>query len=82
MSESSAYIVTLRNGAEVRVVSQSWMTAGAEACKKYREENPIGALVDENAYEKGIVVSDIRNDGAAHDMLSFGGEEKKNESKN
>ena len=66
MSETSAYIVTLKNGEDVRVISTSWMLAGAEACKKFREENP-------DADESGIYVSDIRNDGDAHDMISFGG---------
>ncbi len=64
MSETSAYIVTLKNGEDVRVISTSWMLAGAEACKKFREENP-------DADESGIFVSDIKSDGPAHDMVTW-----------
>lgn len=64
MSETSAYIVTLKNGEDVRVICSSWMLAGAMACKQYREDNP-------DADESGISVVDIKSDGPAHDMVTW-----------
>ena len=64
MSESSEYKVTLSNGAEINVISSSWMRAGAEAVGQWKRENPNS--------ERVPGVSDIQPVGYAHDMVTVG----------
>ena len=62
--ESSTYIITLNNDAQVTVTAANWMVAGPAAIKKYLEENP-----DYDGPQ--LTIKDVAPDGPAHDLISW-----------